>query len=160
MTITTKRDSMINNIIDYLKENEETFNELIEELDNYNGYLGDDRYYTMDTLYDFYSDMNRDTLENLLQRVYFGEDYDSCHTDSNGKKIYDSFNPNRDYFTYNGYGNLCSTDYPDYSEHLDSYFIDEVIDNYDNLYINDDELKELIEKVIEYDEETDEETEE
>lgn len=34
----------------YFEENEEIFNACIEELDSYNGYLGDDRYYPMDEL--------------------------------------------------------------------------------------------------------------
>ena len=39
-------------IIEYFKNNEEIFNECIEELDNYNGYLGDNRYYFMDESFD------------------------------------------------------------------------------------------------------------
>lgn len=31
----------------YFEENEEEYNEVIEDLDSYNGYLGDDRYYNM-----------------------------------------------------------------------------------------------------------------
>ena len=37
-------------IIIYFKEHEELFNDCIEELDSYNGYLGDNRYYCMDEL--------------------------------------------------------------------------------------------------------------
>ena len=37
-------EEKINAIIEYFENNEETFNDCIEELDSYNGYLGDDRY--------------------------------------------------------------------------------------------------------------------
>lgn len=41
-------------IIAFFKGNEDIFNEAIEELDAYNGYLGDDRYFTMDELNEQY----------------------------------------------------------------------------------------------------------
>lgn len=113
-------------IIDFFDNNEELFNKAIEELDSYNGYLGDDRYYTMDMLAEFYQGV--DPIE-LLQRAYFGRDNESWHTDSNGNKIYDSFNPNREYFYYNGYGNLVSSNYIDYSDKLDEYAIEEMSNN-------------------------------
>lgn len=40
-------------IIDFFEANEDIFAEAIEELDSYNGYLGDDRYYAMDELDEF-----------------------------------------------------------------------------------------------------------
>ena len=113
-------------IIEYFKENEDIFNSCIEELDNYNGYLGDDRYYEMYMLDDFYQGENP---IKILQRAYFGYDDDSCHRDSAGVKHRGEFNPNRDYFTYNGYGNLVSTDYPDYTAYLDEHTIDAMSNN-------------------------------
>lgn len=120
------KDEIIKKIIEYFEENEEIFNQCTEELDGYNGYLGDNRYYSMDELNDFYHDT--DPLE-LLQRAYYGQDNDTYTTDSNGNRIYGEFNPNRDYFKYNGYGNLVSTDYPDYSDMLDEYIIDDMLEN-------------------------------
>ena len=116
----------IEKIIDFFKGNEELFNQCIEELDNYNGYLGDDRYYEMEMLSEFYADA--DPID-LLNRAYFGRDDENYHTDSRGDKIYDSFNPNRDYFYYNGYGNLCSANYKDYSAQLDRYTVEDMSDN-------------------------------
>lgn len=72
-------------------------------------------------------------------------------TDSSGNKEYGPFNPNRDYFTYNGYGNLVSTDYPDYSGFLDHWAVDDMqqhrawidaIDNNSELAALFDELDE------------------
>jgi hypothetical protein len=76
-----------------------------------------------------------------LNRAFFGYDSESWHTDATGNKIYGSFNPNKDYFSYNGYGNLVSSNYKDYSVHLDDYFIDAVIDNKDYLYLDEEILK-------------------
>lgn len=117
------REQTINKIIEYFKENEDIFNACIEELDSYNGYLGDNRYYSMDMLDEFYHGVN--PLE-ILQRAYFGRDDDTWTTDSRGDKTYGEFNPNREYFTYNGYGNLVSTDYPDYTAYLDHYAVEEM----------------------------------
>ena len=113
-------------IIEFFKNNDDIFTRCIEELDAYNGYLGDDRYYYMEDLNEFYHDT--DPIE-LLQRAFFGYDTDSWTTDSSGNKEYGAFNPNREYFTYNGYGNLVSADYKDYSTFLDEYTIEEMSEN-------------------------------
>lgn len=134
MVLVMKKQLLMN----LFESNEELFNQTIEELDGYNGYLGDNRYYEMYMLSEFYS--GTDPIE-LLNRAFFGYDSESWHTDTSGNKIYGSFNPNRDYFSYNGYGNLVSSNYKDYSGYLDDYFIDAVIDNQDRLYLDDEVLK-------------------
>lgn len=48
------RENTIKKIIAYFEENESVFNDCIEELDSWNGYLGDDRYYEMEMLKEFY----------------------------------------------------------------------------------------------------------
>jgi dipeptidase len=65
----------------------------------------------------------------LLQRAYFGRDDDTWTTDGHENKTYGAFNPNRDYFTFNGYGNLVSSNYKDYSAHLDQYAIESMSEN-------------------------------
>lgn len=122
------------------EQDEQLFNAAIEELDSYNGFLNDNRYYSMDELNDFY---NGTEPIDLLQRAYFGRDDDTWTTDSSGKKTYGEFNPNREYFTYNGYGNLVSSDYRDYSHLLDDYFIEDLIENAEYLYL-DDEIMNII----------------
>ena len=127
----------INAILDYFKENEELFNDCMEELDGYNGYLGDDRYYEMDMLDEFYSGTN---ASEVLTRAFYGYDEETLTTDSSGNKEYGAFNPNRDYFRYNGYGNLVSADYKDYSAHLDHYAVEQMHENRNDIYsIGDDE---------------------
>ena len=120
------KETTVKKIIDYFNDNEDIFNSCIEELDNYNGYLGDYRYYSMDELDEFYN--GTEPLE-ILRRAYYGRDDDTYTTDSNGNRTYGEFNPNRDYFYYNGYGNLVSTNYKDYSAHLDAYAIESMSEN-------------------------------
>lgn len=139
-------ENTIKKIIAYFEENENTFNECIEELDSYNGYLGDDRYYSMDELNEVY--IGSEPIE-LLQRAYFGRDDDTWHTDAHGEKIYGSFNPNRDYFYFNGYGNLVSSNYKDYTDKLDEYFIEALLENrsYINAIDDDEDLAALFDEL-------------
>lgn len=131
------KEIVIADIIQYFKENEDVFNDCLEELDAYNGYLGDDRYYSMDDLSEFYH--GQDPIE-ILTRAFYGHDDDSWETDRNGNKVYGGFNPNRDYFYYNGYGNLVSSNYKDYSDKLDHWAIEEMSNNRRYIYsIGDDE---------------------
>lgn len=121
---------------DLFEEDNALFNETIEELDSYNGYLGDDRYYFMENLTD-----NIDTSDlwnSLIYRMFYGRDDDCYITNSQGEKEYSQFNPNREYYYYNAYGNLVSSNDKDYSVYLDNYFIDELLNNYDFLNLDAD----------------------
>ena len=133
-------------IIDYFKNNESIFNECMEDLDSYNGYLSDDRYFEMEMLKEFYS--SSDPVE-LLQRAFYGRDDENYYTKENGEKEYGPFNPNREYFYYNGYGNLVSADYKDYSGHLDEYAVEAMLENRE--YISplawDDDLAALFDEL-------------
>lgn len=117
------KSEAIKNILDYFNENETEFDECIEELDSYNGYLGDDRYYFMEELDEIYHEV--DPTE-LLRRAFYGYDSETWNTDSHGNEEYGAFNPNRQYFTFNGYGNLVSADYKDYSAYMNSYAVEEM----------------------------------
>lgn len=116
-------ETTVKKILAYFEDNEEIFERCIEDLDSYNGYLGEDRYYEMDQLNGFYQGISP---LDLLQRVYYGRDDDTWTTDASGNKIYGEFNPNREYFYYNGYGNLVSSDYKDYSSYLGESVIKEM----------------------------------
>lgn len=138
------KENVIADIINYFEENEDVFFDCIEELDDYNGYLGDDRYYDMEELNEIYNGAN--SLE-ILFRAFYGYD------DDNSKDS--SFNPNRNYFHYNGYGNLVSSDYKDYSGSLDEYAIEEMSKNrnYIDSIGNDDTLTNLFDELEESKEE-------
>ena len=129
-------------IIEFFKENEELFNQCIEELDAYNGYLGDYRYYSMDELNEFYTGTEP---SEILNRAFFGYDEDTYTMDNSGNMEHGQFNPNREFFRYNGYGNLVSADYKDYSALLDKYVVEAMADNIEYIdTINDTpELLEL-----------------
>ena len=136
-------------IIEFFENNEDIYNEAIEELDGYNGYLGDDRYYSMDELDELH---NGTEPSELLHRAFFGYDEETYTTDGDGNKTYGAFNPNRDYFRYNGYGNLVSADYKDYSGQLDKYAVESMsknrryidsIEQSDELAVLFDELEEV-----------------
>ena len=146
----TKKD-IISDIIQYFKENEDVFNNCMEELDSYNGYLGDDRYYDMEELNEFYSGQEP---QEILFRAFYGFDADTWTTDSRGDKTYGAFNPNREYFYFNGYGNLVSSDYKDYSDKLDGYAVEAMSE--DRSYIDsiedDDTLADLFDELEEIEE--------
>ena len=140
------KKAIIADIIKYFKENEDVFNDCMEELDSYNGYLGDDRYYNMEELNDLYSEQEP---QEILFRAFYGFDADTWTTDSSGNKEYGAFNPNRNYFYFNGYGNLVSSDYKDYSDKLDGYAIEEMSENrnYIDSIENDDILAGLFDEL-------------
>ena len=146
------KEAIITDIIQYFKENEDVFNDCMEELDSYNGYLGDDRYYDMEELNALYSGQEP---QEILFRAFYGFDADTWTTDSSGNKEYGKFSPNRDYFYFNGYGNLVSSDYKDYSDKLDGYAIEEMSENrnYIDSIENDDILAGLFDELEEAEEE-------
>ena len=93
---------------DLFEDDTELFNDTIEELDSYNGYLDD-------------------------RRLFYGRDDDCYITNSQGEKEYSQFNPNREYYYYSGYGNLVSSDDKDYSD-----FIDNLLENRSYLNLDAD----------------------
>lgn len=141
MTTTTKRDQAIADIIAFFEEHEDIYNDCIEELDRYNGYLGDDRYYYMEDLDDLYSGC---PASEVLARAFSGYD------ESGGE-----FCPHCKYFKFNGCGNLVSADYRDYSDLLDSYFVEAAADNrrWIDTIDNDPELAALFDALDEDDDE-------
>lgn len=138
-------------VIEFFENNEDIYNEAIEELDSYNGYLGDDRYFSMDELDELH---NGTEPSELLRRAFFGYDEETYTTDRDGNKTYGAFNPNRDYFRYNGYGNLVSADYKDYSAHLDKYAVESMSENrhYIDSIEQSDELAALFDELEEVEE--------
>ena len=147
---TTKRtaEEVTADIIEFFENNEDIYNEAIEELDGYNGYLGDDRYFSMDELDELHSDTEP---SEILRRAFFGYDEETYTTDRDGNKTYGAFNPNRDYFRYNGYGNLVSADYKDYSGQLDKYAVESMSENrrYIDSIEQSDELAALFDELEE-----------
>ena len=116
-------------LLEYYKENTEDFNNDIEELDSWNGYLGSKRYYLMEEFSDYYQ--GTDPLE-ILRRAFFGYDEDDSTLERK-----EPFNPNKEYFYLNGMRDFVSTDQQDYSDYLDDRFVEEIIENgSDNLTLS------------------------
>ena len=139
MKNTRTAEKITEEIIAYFQEHEDIYNEAAEELDAYNGYLGDDRYYSIEELNDLY---NGTEPTEILYRAFYGYDEETWTTDASGNREYGPFNPNREYFRYNGYGNLVSADYKDYTGLLDHYIIESMLNNrnYIDTIDNDPEL--------------------
>lgn len=108
MTIETLRQ----NIIETLRTMNDSdlvalHNEYCGETNNF-----DDTIYTMDMFDELFT--GSDPLD-VAARVFYG-------TDENREES--SFNPNRDYFYFNGYGNPVSLDYVSYIEYRKDYLCD------------------------------------
>lgn len=151
------RKTVFKMVIEYFKDNEEEYIRTIETLDGYNGYLGDDRYYEMEDLFESITCAcgsghnmreRQDNAEKIVRLIYFGHDADHWHLDAAGEKFYSAFNPNRNYYTYGNNCGLVSTDTRDYSDKLDEYFVDELYENSGHLYLPT-EVEDLFELVEE-----------
>jgi len=116
------------NIIKYLEENEDLFNRLIEELDSWNGYLGDDRWIPMDELDEM---LHHESPSDIIRMV--SSDFDL----------------NDIYFRFDGYGCLESSYYLDYTNYLDEYFVKELMDKRSHIDINDKELEYMLDELEE-----------
>lgn len=147
-TSTRKVEAITTDIIQFFKDNEDIFNACMEELNWINGYLENDRYYHMEDLDELYSGS---PATDILFRAFYGWDEDEWTLDSRGEKVHAQFNPNREYFKYNGYGNLVSTDFVDYSDYLDEYAVESMADNRQDMSTidNEPELDELFDEYLE-----------
>lgn len=108
----------------------------------------DDEIMDYETLEEYISNDSKNDTITWLNRFYFGSDDYSSEEGS--------ANPNRNYFTFNGYGNIVSFDYiynscSEEFNHIDiDALIDYIVENKESFY-NDD-----IQKILD-EEETEEE---
>ena len=116
---------LVEKLLEYYKENKEDFANDIEELDNWTGCLYDNKIYPMEELNELFYGTEPD---EILKSAFYG--YDETYKERL------PFNPNREFFYFNGYGNLVSIDKKDYSDYLDTDFIQEIIDNRYNLSLS------------------------
>lgn len=135
---------------EYFDEHEDELTEIMEELDSYNGFLGEDRIYEMDELDEVYYG---ESPVWILQRAFFGHD-EHLVRDGSGNEYYEPFNPMQPYVYFNGYGNLVSCYEKDYSDLCDKYFVDCLIEYSEREWYNNSfaerwpELAKLIDSVI------------
>lgn len=126
MTNTITKKTIINKIINIFENDPDLFNDCIEQLDNWNGYLNDDRFYPMDEIDEILYDKKP---SEVMRITFYGCNMDEYTTGINGEKYYCEFNPNADFFRFNGYGNLVSTNFIDYSDYIDEYAIISMMEN-------------------------------
>lgn len=74
----------------------------------------DDCLYSMDEM----DELLNDSAYNAIQRAFYGYDYNPYREGSGSER--EPFNPNRDYFGFNGYANLVSVDSRDYVSWMDA----------------------------------------
>lgn len=121
--------------LEMLKDNEELFVELVNELDAWDGFADGYRAYPMYELDEFFCDTKLTRfLENLAPDFNFKDEYftDTIYGISSTDNIYDWYISNTS----------------------EEEVLENVIDNYDNLYINNDEFKKVIEEIVNYENET------
>ena len=119
---------LVEKLLEYYKENMEDFANDIEQLDDWTGCLYDDKIYPMEELNEFFSNEKPD---EIIRRAFYG--YDEPINENEQRQ---PFNPNREYFYFNGYGNLVSIAEKDYSLYLEESFIQDIIDNRYNLSLS------------------------
>ena len=134
---TRTRAEIIAAILTVFKEDEELFADVLEELDSWNGFLSDDRWENMEELDEIFEGKS---VAYILDRAFYGYDADTENS---------AFNPSRDFFRFNGYGNLVSSNYRDYSDYLDENTVEELEKEYYRLdtITDNDELNELFEEL-------------
>ena len=113
-------------LLSYYKRNGEDFADDIEELDGWNDCLYEDKVFSMDELDEVLQNIKP---SDILCIALFG------HDEARGR-IRSTFNLDRDYFRFNSLGDLVSTDERDYSDYLNDYFIQEIIDNKSHLVLS------------------------
>ena len=106
--------------------------DIVGQLNSLNGSFETYVLYNMD---DFDMVMEGYTPTEVVQRTFFGD-----------------FNPNGDYFFFNGYANLESIYEWEMEDHFEP-ILDEIIDsmlyNYDDIYIDDSNLNCLVSEYLE-----------
>lgn len=109
------REQAIRNYVEKLSGDDLTY--LLQHMHGYDGCFDEATYYDMDEFDEF---MSNYTPMEIAQMIFYGED----------------FNPNNDYFRFNGYGNLESADWQDVVAEAED-LIDDIISHLVNCYNGD-----------------------
>lgn len=141
MTFEERKQHVYDVAKEHLESNENAFVEACEELDSWDGFLGDDRVYDMFEFDDLLHGKKPSEIAELI--------------DGN------NFSTSDDYFMFTIYG-VESTDnkYDNYSSYSADMVLDELIEKYNHITIYDKSLDELVRILFEEDFGVDEEGEE
>lgn len=119
-------------ILNHFSENQDDFMRCLEDLNNYNGYLGDDEWIPMEEFDSFISHF--EPME-IASCVYYG-----------------NFSPRDRYWRFDVYGNLESSFFIDYDDYFNRAVIEDMIGYRD--YIDYLDTNEKLHELF-YEEETD-----
>lgn len=123
-------------IKNYLLENDETLKDVVQEINSWDGSLDYLDYWENDE--DFFNTYFEDKPMDAVRAVYYGD-----------------YNYGDELVHFNAYGNLESTSEYQYYEELKTYIdeiVDRLIEEKDNVYIYDEELKKILNEEDEEDE--------
>lgn len=133
-------EEMMTTALEMLENDGDLFVEMIDELDSWDGFADGYKVYSMDELDELFYD---------------------CKVSEFLSKLADGFDLNDDYFADTIYGLESIADKEDY--YRDNFdcgdVLDNVINNYNHLYISDSDFDELIDAIVNYSEEDDEDGE-
>lgn len=132
-----KKKEIYEEILDFMNSDIMEGNAIVEELDSWNGYLGEDKVYDIDMIDDILCGRKPSEILNMIG----------------------SWDSSDRYFYFDCLGNLYSTYYCDYSDYFDDYLIGAVVDNWNNLWTEGfaPKLRELFELLVNGEYEEDEE---
>lgn len=114
------KTTLMNNLKGYLLDNSEELLQVVSDINSWNGQLDYLDFISMDFFDDY---MEGNSPSWIAERIYYGD-----------------FNPNDDYFMFNGYGNLESYDEYKAIEECKGYIdeiVDALFDNIDNIEASD-----------------------
>lgn len=118
-------------IIDYLLENTEELEDVVREINSWNGSLSNLEAFPNDE--DFFDIFFGQDVMGAVRAVQYGD-----------------YNINDDYVGFDGYGNLVSFNYREYIDELKSEveeIVELLVEYHSEIYISD-ELMELIDKYV------------
>lgn len=140
-TTITKSETLYNQALEELKNNDDLFVDMVNELDSWNGYADGFRAYDM----------------SELDELFYG-----CKLSEFLEKITSDFDLRDNYFIDTIYGlESCDDIAEHYRDNIDEEeLLDNIIDNENNIYFYDKDFEELIDNIIDARDEEDEEDEE
>lgn len=121
-------EEVCNTVINYYREHESEFDDVIKELNSYTGILEDNEYYMNDSMEEI-NYLYRDNPTDALIAAMAGRD-----------ETYNTFDTDREFYYEDGEA-LISTDdmwppYADYTDLLDEEFVKQLYDNRDDISLD------------------------
>lgn len=116
----------LENLLEYFKKNKEDFNDCLRALDDWNGYLGDDRWIEME----YFDEYLYNKSHLWVAQVVYNSDRD--------------FNPFDNYWRFCSWDVLESGDEENYDDYLTLDVVEDIIHHKDDLELYDERLIKLL----------------